>query len=256
MARLEHAGHSIRTAEGLAKLIEGKLAEVEETDVADKRRELAELYLEAKQFDEAIEQFTIAIDRLGVSDPALEQQIIKASISKFDLRISEAEKAAADPDLDSEARRQLEGQVRAIKAEKLDVLLDSLRDRVKRYPNQNEDRMELARLLLEADELDEAVTHLQRLAAHPKLGLQASLYLGQCFAKKGVFDLAEEQFHKVLDGQKNMTNLRKEAVYDLGMLHRKLGNMDQAMAAFKSIYVADSSYRDVSEIVESSTAAG
>ncbi len=249
-SRLEHSGHTFRTAEGLAQLIEAAKEDIIASDTADNRRRLAELLVEAERFEEAIEAYQSVQEKLGLTDPAIEQAILKVQIIRFDSGIREQEALANDEHLSDNEREAAREEADRLRKNKVHALLDSMRDRVRRFPNQVEDRFQLARMLMDDGEVDEAISHLQKLQSHPKLSVTATLYLGRCFYNKRVYDLAVEQFQKVIEDLKNMTTVKKDAYYDLAKTYEALGDTEQALACYKTIYAVDTSYRDVGEVIE------
>lgn len=49
-----------------------------------------------------------------------------------------------------------------------------------------------------------------------------------------------------------MTDVKKELLYNLGLINDKTGDAAKALDAFKQIYAADYDYKDVAERVENS----
>jgi hypothetical protein len=49
-----------------------------------------------------------------------------------------------------------------------------------------------------------------------------------------------------------MDEMKKEVVYNLGLVYERMGNADKAIACMKQIYEVDYGYRDVAQRVESS----
>ena len=249
-ARLEQAGHTMRTAEGLAQLIEGIKGEMVTADTAENRRRLADLYEEANNYEEAIAWYTKTMEAMGLNDPAIEQKIIALRIRSYDTRIRDLENRAGDASLTEAEQAEAKAQAVALQQEKIDRLLDNMRDRVRRLPNQVDDRFELAKMLVEKGAIDEALGHFQKLQENPKLGIQVTLHIGSCFMAKHLYDLASEQFQKVIGLLNNMTNIKKDAYYGLAKCHEKLGNTAAAGECYKAIYAADSGYRDVGQLID------
>lgn len=248
--RLEQAGRTVKSEEGLRDILAGALEEVETSDTYDKRFQIAELYAELKEYDNAIIWYEKAIEASEINDPAVQQALINVRIRKFDSDVKALQEQLADETLDDATREDLQQQLAAVRQDKADTLLEALRNRVRKNPNLHQERLELAKMLLEQGEPDEALGHLQKLQSHPNLGVQASFFLGNCFAMKKVYDLAIEQYQKVREQIQNMTPLKKEATYNLGQVHEKNGNAEEAAACFKAIYAEDAEYRDVAKIIE------
>lgn len=251
-AELEQAGRSVRTEQGLEVLIAGKLEEIEKQDTVEKRQELASFYAEAKDYDAAIEQYTIANDMAGGVDPNIEREIVNLQVKIKDKAIQEME--AQLEQMDQAEAEANAGKLEELKAERDAMQLESLRERVRRFPNQHEDRVLLAQILVREALYDEALGHLQTLSRNPRFKISSQLLMGECFMHKGQHDMAVEQFESVIKGTRSMDGTRKEATYNLGHCQRQMGDEEAAMKSFKAIYSADLNYRDVRELVENPNA--
>jgi hypothetical protein len=49
-----------------------------------------------------------------------------------------------------------------------------------------------------------------------------------------------------------MDEMKKEVVYNLGLIYERMGDIEKALANMKQIYEVDYGYRDVAQRVESS----
>ena len=72
---------------------------------------------------------------------------------------------------------------------------NQLESLVQRYPNEYGYRYELGILLFEEQDYDGALPHFQLAQRNAKVRLDAILYLGRSYSKKGFYDLANEQFN-------------------------------------------------------------
>jgi len=76
--------------------------------------------------------------------------------------------------------------------------------------------------------------------------------LGVCYCELGMLDLAMKQFEDAAREIVTMDPMKKEIVYNLGIVYEKMGEREKSLNCMKQIYEADYSYRDVAERVESS----
>src|SRR6266403_196982 len=70
-------------------------------------------------------------------------------------------------------------------------------------------------------------------------------YLAQCFAKRGVNDLAASTLQEAIKEKVVFDDEKKDLLYNLGSVLEKMGKREEAIAQFKQIYSADSGYKDV-----------
>jgi tetratricopeptide (TPR) repeat protein len=252
-AVLEQSERVNKTQVGLAKTIEAQLQKVEAQESMDSRRKLAELYVEGREWDKALENYQRVIELSGVKDPVVERAMVEIELARYKERIAEWETYLATEGLDDAAKAEGTSNVAALKAERRVYLLQSLRDRVKNMPTAYDDRLELGLMLFEDGAVDEALNHFQFMQRSPRFVNEGALYSGKCFVAKKVYDLAIEQFRKVIDSVPNMTDIKKDAYYSLGDCYQQMGQGKEAVLCFKAIYGVDMNYRDVKAIVESPT---
>src|SRR2546430_16009225 len=76
--------------------------------------------------------------------------------------------------------------------------------------------------------------------------------LGVCYRELGMLDLAMKQFEDAAKEIMTMDPMKKEIVYNLGIVYDKMGEREKSLNCMKQIYEADYGYKDVAERVESS----
>lgn len=128
--------------------------------------------------------------------------------------------------------------------------LDDFRKRVDMHPGDSNLRMHLARRLMKADELDQALAELQKANADPRLRREALFLMAQCFQRKGFTDLAKKEYEHALEGITTLDDRAKEILYNLGLLAEAEGDGAQARTHFIRIYETDIGYRDVAAKME------
>ena len=131
-------------------------------------------------------------------------------------------------------------------------LLDRARQRIERNPTDAQLRFDLAQILMEIGQFDQAIPELQRAVNNPHLRINVMHRLGRCYDKKGMHDMAAEQLEKAVSELFNMDTTKKDVLYDLGLVYDELGHSDKSLDCFKQIYQADYGYRDVATRVEKS----
>ncbi|MGA1531174.1 MAG: tetratricopeptide repeat protein [Kiritimatiellia bacterium] len=238
--KLEQQGKAVKSARDVDDLIAENLKKIEaEPQNINYRRALADLYVRADQYDEALEVLRLAQESTGGADPQIDRAVSSTYIKKLDFEIAQFE-ASGDTE-----------HAEAWKKERYDFLLDDARDKVERYPNDLLFRFDLAVLLYERGELNEAIQHLQLAQRNPQRRIRSLYFLGLCFKAKGQIDIAIEQLQKASSELLVMDDTKKDILYELGMLSEAAGDRDKALAFYKEIYGVDISYRDVTQKIES-----
>ncbi len=113
-------------------------------------------------------------------------------------------------------------------------------------------RYELGEQLTNAGEYRNALPELQRSRQNPNARLKAMNLLGRCYRELGMLDLAAKQLEDAAREMMVMDAVKKEIVYDLGLVYEQIGDSPKYLDAMKKIYEADYGYRDVAARVESS----
>jgi len=203
-------------------------------------RTAAELYTQKKQFDKALDCYHRIIATEGVSEASLERAIAETTLRKFDHALEQLDSTA--PDHADQAAR--------IKAERTAYELDECRKRVEKYPNDLQIRFELGELYFEAGKLTEAISEFQKAQNNPHKRIQALGYLGQCFARRGMNDLAARTLQNAIKEKLVFDDEKKELIYALGTVLEKMGKAEEAIDQFKLIYETDIGYRDVAAKVD------
>ena len=115
-------------------------------------------------------------------------------------------------------------------------------------------RFELGTALYKAGDHSAAIPHLQQATRNPHIRTKVLLLLGRTFRAKGMFDLSIKQLTDALADLHVMDHVKKEVLYEKGLIHTEMGDKDAALNCFKQIYEVDYGYRDVAKRVESSYA--
>ena len=76
--------------------------------------------------------------------------------------------------------------------------------------------------------------------------------LGLCYRELGMVDLAMKQLEEAAKEILSMDAMKKQIVYNLGLVYEQMGDREKSLNCMKQIYEADYGYKDVAERVESS----
>jgi tetratricopeptide (TPR) repeat protein len=203
-------------------------------------RNLAELYTQKKQFDRALEYYArIKASDIG-ADASLDRAIADTRLRKYDYEISQLDPNALDY---TEKSAQLE-------AEKQAYQLEECRKRVERFPNDLVIRFELGQIYFNQGKISEAIKELQKAQNNQHKKIPAMNYLAQCYARRGILDLAASTLQEAIKDKVVFDDEKKELVYNLGSVLEKMGKPEEAIAQFKKIFGVDAGYKDVEAKIE------
>ena len=204
--------------------------------------DIAKLYVQRRDFERAFEYYDWVLENNQVSDSAIDRAVADAYQAQYDY----------DIETFPEGSPEREGLVR----ERDVFLLENCQERAERYPTMLEFRFELGERLLRMDQVNEAIQAFQKAQNSPKHKLDSLNYLGQCFMKRGMHDMALSQFEKALGEKTVMDQQRKELVYNLACVYEEQGRREEAARYFKEIYEVDINFLDVADKVESGYSSG
>ena len=134
-----------------------------------------------------------------------------------------------------------------IQADKQAYQLAECQKRVERYPTDLQIRFELGLLYFQTGKISEAIAEFQKAQSNPNRKTKAMGYLGQCYARRNMNDLAVRTLESALKEKLVWDEEKKELTYNLGSIFEKMGKREDAKAQFEQIYGVDSSYKDVSK---------
>jgi tetratricopeptide (TPR) repeat protein len=203
-------------------------------------RTIAELYAQGKDFERALEAYNRIIAQEGANDPSLLKAISDTTMKKYETTLAGLDANAADY---AEKAAQ-------IKAERDAFIVAETKQRVDRYPNDLGIRFELGELYFKLGRISEAMPEFQKASGNPHKRLQAMSYLGQCFARRGMNDMAASQLRAALKEKVGFDDEKKELVYALGSVLEKMGKTEEAIEEFKQIYQIDMGFKDISEKID------
>jgi tetratricopeptide (TPR) repeat protein len=238
---MEQENRQVKTDDVSQKMI----AEYEERLVAEPRnlkllRNVAELYEQQKDFVRALETYQRIVAQEGNTDASLQRVISDVTVKKLNHAMAQMDtQAPGSP----EKIKQLEGERDAF-------LLAECEQRAEKYPNDLVIRFELGKLYFQTGKTSEAIKEFQKAQNNPSKRIQSLSYLGQCFAQRGMNDMAARSLQNAIKEKPTFDDEKKEMIYSLGGVLDKMGKKEEAMDQYKLIYEVDSGYKDVAEIVE------
>jgi tetratricopeptide (TPR) repeat protein len=250
---LEQQGRMALSGDSLEQQIEetyaGHQAEPRSVDLA---RRLGALYEQKEDLENAIAWHQYAADLTNGSDAGLLRKVsdLQGAQSEREIAAHEEFLAGHGPEAE-EFRARSEALVLARK-KRAELLIGDARERSECHPTDLQLRYELGEHLLQAGRPRDALPELQRARQNPNLRLKAMNLLGRCYRELGMLDLAAKQLEAAAKEITTMDGMKKEIVYNLGLVYEQMGDAAQSIAAMKQIYEADYGYRDVAARVESS----
>ena len=205
-------------------------------------RNRGDAHLEKQQFDRALGYYERikSTEGGGAADASLDAGMAQTMSRKFDFEISQLDPAAPDY-AEKSAKLQTDKQA---------YQLEECRKRVERYPNDLQIRFELGKLYFQNGKIGEAIQEFQKSRANPNRKIQSLSYLGQCFAKRNMNDLAIRTFEEAIKDKPVLDEEKKELVYNLACVLEKTGKREEAIKQFEQIYAVDIGYKDVASKVD------
>ena len=246
-SRMKLAGGSLD--QQIAETYERHQAQPQNVDLA---RKLGALNEEKEDIETALSWYEYASDLTGGSDTGLVRKVSDLRMRLADVEIAHHEEYLQSHPADDAEAQQIRQQLEAAKAKRAELVIGEARKRVERNPTDLQLRFELGENLVNAGQYREALPELQRARQHPNARLKAMNLLGRCYRQLGMLDLAMKQFEEAAREILPMDAMKKEIVYNLGLVYEDMGEKGKAIDCMKQIYEADYGYRDVAQRVESS----
>ena len=237
---LESASKVVKTAEAVAEQLARLHAQFEkEPQNVVLAKQIAELCETQGSLDHALQWFQFSHELTQKTDPVLEKAVFRLQCALLDQEWEQAKAAGSEEAVCDE-----------ILARKKSVILEGAKDRVKRYPNDLQYRFELGEALIDNGGYKEAVPELQQALRQPSVRHRALNLLGVSYQKRKMLDLAAKQYALAASEIVAMDNVKKDAIYSLGVILEEMGKKVEALEEFKKIYEVDSQFRDIAERVE------
>jgi len=203
-------------------------------------RNIAELYTERKDYDRALQAYQRIVATEGEADAGLQKAIADVTVRKFDQALAGLDAAA--PDYAAQSAR--------IRAERDNFMLTECKERSEKYPSDLFIRFELGQLYFQAGKISEAIQEFQKAQNNPNKRIPSLHFLGQCFARRNMNDLAAKTLERALAEKLVFDEEKMEITYSLGMVLEKMGKKEEAIEQYKKIYEVDVAFKDVGKKVD------
>jgi len=223
-----------------------------EPQSVDLAKRLGLLHDQKEDLESAIAWYQYAIDLTNRSDPGLVRKVADLKVKQLERQIREDEQYLAEHRKNDAQCAQKMAHLEAAKRQRAEILIDDARKRLDRNPTDLQLRYELGEQLTNAGEYRDALPQLQRARQNPNARLKAMNLLGRCYRQLGMLDLAAKQLENAAREMTVMDAVKKEIVYNLGLVYEQMGDVEKYIDAMKEIYETDYGYRDVAKRVESS----
>jgi tetratricopeptide (TPR) repeat protein len=250
---LEQQSRMALTGESLEQQIEETFARHQaEPESVDFARKLGDLHSQKEDFENAIAWFQYAADLTSGSDPGLVRKVSDLQRKRSEREIAAHQEFLTTHGPEEEGYRERSEALATAKKTRAELAIDDARKRTERNPTDLQIRFELGEHLLHAGRFREALPELQRARQNPNARLRAMNLLGRCYHELGMLDLAAKQLEEAAKEITSMDTMKKEVVYNLGLVYEQMGEKEKSLSCMKQIYEADYGYRDVATRVESS----
>src|SRR5882762_900973 len=223
-----------------------------EPENLDSARRLGALSEQKDDFESAIRWYQYAADLSKGADTGLLRKISDLKIKCLEREIAAHEEFLSTYSVRDEVYTEKSGKLRAAKVSRAEILIADAQERVARNPTDLQLRFELGENFFNAGRPREAVPELQRARQNPHARLKAMNVLGCCYSELGMLDLAMKQLEEASREISSMDAMKKEIVYNLGLIYERMAELEKSLACMKQIYEVDYGYRDVARRVESS----
>lgn len=239
--KLEQEARGFKDEATLTKLLDEAYEQLAADPSIQNARKYADLQFELKDYVSAMKYYKMILEQPGAADPTLEKIISQCQAKVFDQELAA---------LDSQSEDYL-ARVEDIEKRKAEFKLKDAQKRVERYPNELALRYELGTLFFKTDKITEAIKEFQRSQKDGKNRIRSLYYLGQCFAKRKMYDMAAKQLETAIEEKSTQDEESKELIYTYGCILEEMDKREQAIEQFKKIYEMDIGYKDVSDKVDS-----
>lgn len=246
-SRMRLTGESLE--QQIAETYSRQKAEPANVDLA---RRLGTLNEQKEDLEAAIGWYQYAADLTKGADTGLVRKVSDLKVKRLEREIAAHQEFLSTHDPAHEFHAKRSEELKAAKAKRAEILISDARERVVRNPTDLQLRFELGEHLLSAGHFREAVPELQRARQNPHARLKAMNLLGCCYSELGMLDLATKQLEEASREILSMDAMKKEIVYNLGLVYERMGDKEKSLACMKQIYEVEHGYKDVARRVESS----
>ena len=243
---LEQQSRVVRSGDHVDNLIRDVQAKsTQEPENPIHRRELAKLYGQKGDFDKALQYLEKIFASEAGNDHTLEKEINELKAKRLQALVTEKKAALTAKPGDA----TLEQELTALDLQLSELQLHDMARLVERYPNDLMYRYELGVLYLKTGNIQGAIEQLQKSVGQPQRRVASLNFLGQCFERESLHDIAVDQYLKALEELPMMDGQKKEITYNLANCYETLGDQEKALTEFKKIIAVDIGFKDVRQRV-------
>jgi len=218
----------------------------------DLARRLGALNEQKEDFEATISWYQHAADLTKGADAGLVRRVSDLKVKRLEREIAAHEEFLSGHAADHQLHAKKAVELKIAKKKRAEILLHDARKRLERNPTDLQLRFELGEHLVNAGHFRDAVPELQRARQNPNARVKAMNLLGCCYGELGMLDLAMKQLEEASKEILSMDTMKKEIVYNLGLVYERTGDREKSLNCMKQIYEADYGYKDVAKRVESS----
>jgi tetratricopeptide (TPR) repeat protein len=133
----------------------------------------------------------------------------------------------------------------------LQLEVDEYRKRAERQPTEMSHKFNLGSRLLKLGQIEAAASEFQRTVNDPRFRLKSYKFLGFCFAKKNMVDLAVKNYSSYLTTTEDLlSDDSKEVRYLRGRIYEQGGKTNEAIADYSTLVEMDLAYKDCAARLE------
>jgi tetratricopeptide (TPR) repeat protein len=203
---------------------------------AETHRRLAELASSSEEYAKAREALEKA-QQIDSFDFNLVIKLGDVMIDEHKLYIKQLEAGGHDT---AEAKQNL-----------LKLEIDEYRKRAERQPTELSHKFNLGSRLLQLGQVEQAASEFQRTVNDPRYRLKSYKFLGFCFAKKNMVDLAVKNYSAYLTTTEDgLSDESKEVRYLRARIYEQGGKKDEAIADYSTLVEMDLGYKDCAARLE------
>src|SRR6266700_249290 len=233
-SRMQLTGESLDKQ--IAEIYALHQARPEDIDLA---RRLGALNEQKNDIDAATAWYQYAADLTKGTDAGLVRKVSDLRMKRFEREIAEDEEFLSTHGADHELYAKKSEDLKIAKKKRAEILIDDARQRIERNPTDLQLRFELGELFINAGHFREALPELQRARQNPNARLKAMNLLGRGYSELGMFDLAAKQLEDAAKEIASMDAMKKEIVYNLGLVYERMKEREKSLNCMKQIYEAD-----------------
>lgn len=200
---------------------------------------VAQTYFEFKKDFKTAKSFYQKASALNPQDTTLKDKIEDCDLKLWDAQV-EAAKAANAPNL------------KDLMTGRLQAMIAAYQRRVADRPTDMAIRFELGKAFFQGGLVDKAMSEFQQSSKDPKKKVMSHYYLGICFQKKKMFDLADRQFAMSEEAGAGVLqqNLLLDIWYNRAKSNAEAGKKDKAKEFGSKIMEVDISFKDIGTLME------